>query len=141
MSSPTLGYDGGMALPGHVVTPETRAKISAALTGRTYTDAERESHGRVDNSGELSATWRGEDVSYNGAHNRARKALPLVCAHADTTCCGQLEVALRRDAPADMVRISPRGHAYFFGATSSEGYLRLSRSHHRRYDETPLPWS
>ena len=60
-------------------------------------------------------------------------ALPETCAHADRTCIGILDAALRKDAPSDLIRVDGRGVRYFIG-DSLVGYIRLCRSHHRRYD-------
>src|SRR5215204_1558230 len=82
----------------------TRAKISASLTGRVDPQDVRAKKKERAMRGATSPTWVGEAVSYNGAHNRARLTLPAVCAMADQTCKGRLEVALRHDAPSELVR-------------------------------------
>lgn len=112
----------------------TRAKISATLTGRKDVPETRAKKQERALRGATSPTWVGESISYNGAHNRARLTLPAQCSSEDETCKGPLEVALRQDAPPELTRISPRGHRYFFGENSADGYQRLCRSHHRRYD-------
>jgi hypothetical protein len=112
----------------------TRSKISATLTGRKDDPETRTKKQERALRGSTSPTWVGESISYNGAHNRARLTLPTYCNLADETCKGPLEVALRHDVPVERTRISPRGHRYFFGENSTDGYQRLCRSHHRRYD-------
>ncbi len=77
--------------------------------------------------------WKGKDIRYSAAHYRANLGLPMECAHADETCKGMLEVAFRHTAPPELVRDDdPRG-LYYVGAVE-DGYMRLCRSHHRRYD-------
>lgn len=73
-------------------------------------------------------------MTYSAAHYRARKVLPRECLHADGTCKGQLEVALRRDAPAGLLR-EEADRLYYFGDDPFEGYIRLCNSHHERYDD------
>ncbi len=51
----------------------------------------------------------------------------------DETCKGRLECALRKDAPADLVRTDEIGRTYFIG-DPLVGYTRLCRSHHMKYD-------
>jgi hypothetical protein len=54
------------ALPGHVVTAETRAKISAKLKGRPLTAETRERmRGR---KAERSPRWKGEDATREAKH-------------------------------------------------------------------------
>lgn len=113
----------------------TRAKISASLTGRTDPPEVRARKAAAAQRAEASPVWVGPAASYNTIHNRARAALPKECAHADDTCAGILEVAFRRDLPPEHVRTSPRGHDYYVGPRVEDGYLRLCRSHHRRYDQ------
>ena len=72
--------------------------------------------------------------NYFSVHARARKVLPGVCTFADDTCHGRLECALRKDAPADLIRTDVHGLRYFIGDDSSQGYMRLCASHHDRYD-------
>lgn len=117
---------------GHEVTPEARAKFSAsvsrALIGRPVAEVTR-ARIAAKQAGENGHNWQGDQVGYSGIHERARVALPLSCAHADTTCAGKLEVALRRDA-AGPLREDRRG----FYSPRIEDYFRLCRSHHNRYD-------
>ena len=112
---------------------ETKRKISEALAGRKDPEDVRRRKAESALRAEASPVWVGEEVSYNGAHNRARLVLPVACEHADDSCKGRLEVALRRDAPAGGVRVSRRGHRYYVG-DARDGYMRLCISHHRRYD-------
>lgn len=119
---------------GQTVDPDTRAKISATLTGRTDPPEVREKKIAAAQRGGTSPVWVGENASYNTVHNRARLALPQECEHADGTCRGILEVALRHGLPAEFVRVSERGHSFYIGARISDGYMRLCRSHHRRHD-------
>lgn len=117
--------------------PEVRAKIGATLTGRQLAPdhaAKVRAAGKA-RSSDRSPVWKGTDISYNGAHNRARRVLAEdPCALADATCSPRLEVALRADAPPELIRVSPRGFSYFAGEDSRGGYIRLCTSHHRRYD-------
>lgn len=113
----------------------TREKISASLRGRTDSPEVRAKKKAIAQRGNASPVWVGQEASYNAIHNRARKSLPNECQHGDATCRGLLEVALRRDAPAEDLRTSSRGHLYFVGENIEDGYLRLCRSHHRRYDQ------
>lgn len=113
---------------------ETRAKISASLTGRTDPPDVRAKKVANAQRGSSSPVWVGTAASYNTVHNRARLVLPQSCAHADSTCEGILEVAFRHDLPPELVRTSPRGHDYYIGEDVAAGYMRLCRSHHRRYD-------
>ncbi len=76
----------------------------------------------------------GSRSEYNRVHGQAREALPSVCEYADETCKGRLECALRKDAPADLVRtVEGRSTRYYIGSIS-DGYFRLCISHHARYD-------
>lgn len=119
-------------------SPETRAKISATLKGRpksaeTRAKMSASKIGHQGLRGESSGRWKGKNISYSGVHYRAALALPADCAHADDSCKGRLESALLHDAPAEMVRDDdPRG-LYFVG-DPLDGYMRLCRSHHCRYD-------
>jgi hypothetical protein len=92
--------------------PETRRKIAATQAGKR------------------SVQWSGDDVGYMGMHKRARAVLPRRCASADGSCAGQLDAALRSDAPAEFLRHTPYGTH----STRLEDYIRLCRSHHVRYD-------
>jgi hypothetical protein len=112
----------------------TRAKISAALTGRVDRPEVRAKKRQVAERGSESPVWVGQEASYNAIHNRARLTLPQECEHADSTCRGILEVALRQGLPGGLLRTSRRGHVYYVGENIQTGYMRLCRSHHRRYD-------
>jgi hypothetical protein len=114
-------------------TAETRAKISASLTGRVQTMELRAKRKAIAQRASDSPVWVGTDASYNTVHNRARKVLPQECAMTDHTCRGLLEIALRHDAPPDLTRVSRKGHRFYTGEPAV-GYMRLCRSHHRRYD-------
>ena len=91
--------------------PEVRAKISAAM-------------------------YRGTEISYGGAHDRASKVLPKECEQADETCKGRLEAAFRPDAPKEFTRSDSRGRLYYVGPNPMDGYSRLCASHHKRCDKT-----
>ena len=69
-------------------------------------------------------------------HKRARKILPQACAQVDASCKGMLEAALRKEANPDLIRTDEVGRRYFVGDNLLEGYVRLCRSHHRRYDDS-----
>jgi hypothetical protein len=114
--------------------PETRAKISATTKGRSKSDETRARMSAAKMGHEPSiGQWKGENVGYSGVHYRAGVALPTECARADDSCKGRLETALRHDAPAHLVRDNdPRG-LYYVG-DPADGYMRLCRSHHVRYD-------
>lgn len=102
-----------------VMRPEVRAKATAASRAVSY---------------------RGTEIGYRGAHDRARKVLPKECARGDDTCKGPLQVAFRHDAPAEFVRVydGPNekflGLRYYVGPNVADGYMRLCASHHGRYD-------
>lgn len=119
---------------GHAVDEATRVKISATLTGRSDSAEIRAKKLAAARRGDASPVWVGADASYTAVHTRARLALTGECAHADSTCKGMLEAALRHGLPDALVRVSRRGHRYYVGETIEDGYLRLCRSHHRRYD-------
>jgi hypothetical protein len=113
---------------------ETRAKISATTTGRTKSAETRArmSAAKIGHAPSIGQ-WKGEDIGYSGVHYRAGLALPAECAHADGSCKGRLESALRHDAPAEFVRNDDSRGLYYVG-DALEGYMRLCRSHHCRYD-------
>lgn len=74
-----------------------------------------------------------EAAGYSAVHARARRALRgMPCALDDASCKGRLEVALRPDAPTDLLRVDADGRAYFFGLQVTAGYRLLCRSHHGR---------
>jgi hypothetical protein len=73
-------------------------------------------------------------VNYPNAHRAPRSALPEVCSHADDTCYGRLECALRKDAPVNQIQTDDYGRRYFTGDPLI-GYIRLCKSHHIRYDD------
>ena len=74
-----------------------------------------------------------EEITYNSAHNRARKQLRgQGCAEADDTCSGRLEAALRPDLPAELLRATEAGVVYYSGLDATIGYRNLCRSHHAR---------
>lgn len=122
---------------------ETRAKISATTRGRaksTETRAKMSAAkmGHEGLSGKTNGHWKGRDAGYSAVHTRAGLALPKACAHADHSCKGRLESALRHDAAPGLVRdADPRG-LYFVG-DPLVGYMRLCRSHHVRYDLINAP--
>lgn len=102
---------------GRVKSAETRARMSAAKMGHAPSIGQ----------------WKGEDVRYSGVHYRANLDNPLICALADGTCKGLLEMALRHDAQPALMRHDDRRGLYYVG-DPQDGYLCLCRSHHRRYD-------
>jgi len=115
--------------------PETRAKISATLQGRPKSAETRArmSAAKMGHAPSISQ-WKGDDIGYSGVHYRANLVLPLECSHADGSCRGKLDIAFRHDVPPALVRIDiHRGRRYYIG-DPREGYMRLCRSHHRRYD-------
>jgi len=116
------------------MAPETRAKISATLKGRPKSAETRARMSAAKMGHEPSiGQWKGEQIRYSGAHYRADLALPMECAHADKSCKGMLEACFRHDAnPVSVRNDDPRG-PYYVG-TPEGGYIRLCRSHHRRYD-------
>jgi len=113
---------------------DTRAKISATLKGRPKSPETRARMSAAKMGHEPTVgLWKGEDVGYSGVHYRAGLVLPTECARANRTCKGRLEAALRHDAPTELIRDDdPRG-LYYVG-DSLDGYIRLCRSHHVRYD-------
>ncbi|HXJ26380.1 MAG TPA: NUMOD3 domain-containing DNA-binding protein [Streptosporangiaceae bacterium] len=119
---------------------ETRAKISAALAGRPKSAETRARMSAAKMGHEPSiGQWKGEGIHYSGAHYRAGLVLPMECAHADGSCLGVLDIAFRHaDAPAALVRDDdPRGR--YYAGDPLDGYMRLCRSHHRRYDRALPP--
>lgn len=116
----------GAANKGRTPSAETRAKLSAANRRRYENPAAREKT--------AAARWQGDDIGYDAAHVRARKALAgQPCSHADHTCKSRLEVALRHDTPAKYVKVdAPTGRRY---SPRPEDYMRLCQSHHARYDK------
>jgi GntR family transcriptional regulator len=76
----------------------------------------------------------GQRVTYATVHCRASRVLPLECAHADGSCSGRLEAAFRHDAPPKLVRRDGRHGCFYYAGDPLDGYMRLCRSHHRRYD-------
>ena len=134
-SSDKMRAKRGAAMLGHEVTAGTRAQISAALTGRKDSPETRAKKIASRKHGAESETWRGTEISYNGAHNRARKTLPMECAmRSDGSCKGRFEVAFRQDAPTEWVKSHPAKGLYYAGIDIEAGYRRLCASHHRRYD-------
>jgi hypothetical protein len=104
-------------MKGRPKSAETRAKIRAAKMGHPPTIGQ----------------WKAERIGYSGAHYRADTTLSRECAQADSSCRGILDVCFRHDAPHDLIRDDdPRGR-YYVG-DPCVGYIRLCRSHHRRYD-------
>lgn len=73
-------------------------------------------------------------LTYNGAHRRMAKLLPMVCAHCGATN-GRLEVAFSHDTPPQFRRVSKRGLVY---SSREEDYLRSCARCHRRYDHGHL---
>ena len=104
---------------------ETRAKIGAAHRGLVYPAEVR---------ARMGSPRMGTEIRYEAAHNRADRVLPRVCAMEDETCKGLLDAALTRDVPVEFVRRSPKGLLYYVGPDPRDGYRRLCRSHHVRYD-------
>jgi len=115
-------------------TAETRAKISASLKGRPKSAETRAkmSAAKMGHAPTIGQ-WKGEDVSYSGVHYRAALVLPTSCAYADDSCKGRLEIALRHDASAELIRDDDQRGWYYVG-DPLDGYMRLCCSHHRRYD-------
>ncbi len=103
-------------LVGHTVSPETRAKISLALKG-TYMGSE-------------ASAWKGDRVGSSAIHMRLKKILPTVCAFADNSCSGRLDVSLRKDSGT----LWDEDEQAWYG-TEAQDYWRLCSSHHIRYDK------
>ena len=102
------------------LTPEHRANISAGLRANPML-------------GERHSGWRGDECSYNAAHNRAIHAhTGEPCSRKDGTCKGRLEVAFKHETPPEMTRIDPRTGCKY--SPRPEHYMVLCRSHHTRYD-------
>lgn len=136
------------------MTPEVRAKISATLKGRKLSAETRAKMSagqkrRLPRSPEfrekmravrLGVHIRGVEVGYDTAHSRAQALLKDVeCEMSDETCKGRPECALRHDAPEEFIRVGTgrkEGFRYYVGPNPLDGYIRLCRSHHYRYDRT-----
>jgi hypothetical protein len=112
-----------------------RARISATTKGRKKSAETRArmSAGKAGHAPSIGQ-WKGQNIGYSGVHYRTELALPMVCAHADSTCKGKLDAALRHDAPKDLLRDDDKRGLYYVGPVAA-GYIRLCRSHHRRYDQ------
>ena len=133
------------ALRGRVRTAEHKAKLSAAKLGSKASDATRAKMSAASRgvpksaetiakmSGKMNHNWAGADVGYGASHNRHGKVLPKVCAHVDVTCKGPIQSAFNHDTPGEYVKVDPRTSSRF--STRPEDYLRLCRSHHRRYEK------
>lgn len=81
------------------------------------------------------AHHKGAEVGYDGAHYRARKALKEDrCVLEGQDCSAWLECAFRYDAPVEFVRYTRAGQPYYVGPDVRDGYQRLCRTHHKRYD-------
>ena len=114
------------ALRGKTIPAEVRAKISAAHLGRAKSAETR---------ARMSGPRRGEEIGYSAAHWRATRELPRICETTDDTCRGRLDVAFRHDAPSDLVKIDANFGIPYYAGHWRDGYLRLCRSHHVRYDK------
>ncbi len=114
-----------------VFTPEHRAALSAALTGRKLTP-EHIAHSR---SG-LRGKRRKDAVGYAGTHDRANVALPRVCAHCGTSE-GRLECALdHENVPARNLRRGMNGSRELAYSIDVADYMRLCVPCHRRFDRS-----
>ena len=121
-------------MPRGVHTAEGRTKVlEAAARGRLGRQVSAETRERIAarQSGEAGRNWAGELVGYGGAHKRHRAALPPYCEHCGTGE-GQLDAALRHDAPAEHLRSCVRRRRVFSPFT--EDYVRLCRTCHTAYD-------
>ena len=121
-----------MTTIGFKHTAETRAKMSAAAMGHTFSDETRAKMSAA-KRGELGSNWKGDNAGYVAAHERARKVLAgQPCAHADDTCEGRLEAAFNHDTLPEFVKVD--AHSGFPYSPRPEDYLPLCKSHHGRYD-------
>jgi hypothetical protein len=126
-------------------SPEWRANIAASLTGNPNHGMKRPGVAaqvaakRPSQKGKphppgcahcVAISTRGGNT-YAAVHGRMNKILPKVCAMADETCKGRLEVALRYHGDIE-VEGSREDGALF--SVRVEDYWRLCRSHHARYD-------
>lgn len=114
--------------------PETRAKISATTKGipKSAETRARISAAKMGHAPTIGQ-WKGEDIGYSGVHYRLEAALPKRCEEADDSCKGILEACLRHNAPIEFICDDDERGRYFVGEPT-DGYVRLCRSHHRRYD-------
>ncbi len=81
------------------------------------------------------------EVAYDGAHKRARNALPHVCQKCGTNE-GILEACLKKDAPPESLREQLRGEkslTYSIAYPPDVAYVRLCRFCHRAYDKVSVP--
>jgi hypothetical protein len=72
-------------------------------------------------------------TGYDPKHREARLVLPNECAHADGSCKGPLNCCLREGVPESM--IAYEGNLRYYTGDPLDGYIRLCRSHHARYDK------
>lgn len=90
------------------------------------------SHG----TGEASNVWKGDRVSYGGAHSRVRRArgTPTLCEHCGGTG-PEYDWALSHEALGPIL-IDPSGRAY---SPNPADYIRLCPPCHVRYDKLGVP--
>jgi len=79
----TNSADGGEGAPGHVASPETRAKMSAALRGREFSPEHR-----ANISAAKRGHWSPVGVAKTVARNRGRKQSREHAAKAAAARCG-----------------------------------------------------
>ena len=104
-----------MAELGYINSPETRAKISAAQTGRKQSSEHRanisaslkgrrpanfeamlaKGHATPKPTGAANHAWKGDDVGYQGVHLWVRNQLgrPALCSECGTTTAKRFEWA------------------------------------------------
>lgn len=116
----------GAAQQGRILSPEHRARISET-TRQAMASPEVRSRLR-------NAKWQGETIAYRQAHARADSHLFRFCYTADRTCRGRLDTAFRHDAPVEYIRFRKSSRPFYVGPNPEDGYWRLCRSHHQRYD-------
>lgn len=105
-------------------TPETRAKISAALKGRAPSKAQLRA---LDEAREK----RQANPSYQGIHNALRRERGKASEHRCTQCDKQAQVWALIDGRGKSRFGTGKQGRY---STRLEDYMPLCRSCHRRYD-------
>ncbi|MDH2424807.1 hypothetical protein [Sphaerisporangium sp. TRM90804] len=81
--------------------------------------------------GAANSAWKGDSATYGAVHLRmSNRPRPAGCAECGTTE-GRFEWALRADAPADGLLISPEGYKY---STDPDLYRNLCKPCHNKQD-------
>jgi hypothetical protein len=80
---------------------------------------------------ELNPSWKGDAASYKAIHLRLSSGPRPAACEVCGTCEGRMEWALRADAPAEVLLVSPEGWRY---STDTSHYANLCKSCHNLQD-------